>query len=814
MDNATFAAERKGVLERADESLAPAVRTSLVRYWRTPTSDWESDILAEVARVWDATYSDEGGEVTEEAQVAKDAFISQIAERMEETGRPGDSLAERRIQAQRITRWLSTATINSATIAAAGTDGTLTWVTMRDSSVREMHRPLDGVEVPFGETFDVGGHALSYPGEPVGPPEVWIECRCVVRPGAGGEQMTVETVTLATEAEEPVVEVDEEGDPLVGDDVELEHRIPFRTVIAPMGKPTGDGRMFAPNSITWRDGGAPIALRWTPADVGGHDGAVRVGNFTRVWLEGDEVRGEGYFLDTPHLEPLMAMLVDAPLGVSVDLDNVVQSLRNADGSEFDMDAWGPGDPEPIRYVDEGRVAGVTVVDIPAYQEAYIALGPWEEGDETVVEEDALVAAGCLPCQAAALAEAGTDEEREAFEKALAAGLAAKWQIAASPNPERVGMLLADYQDGEADEELVAYAPGTKDGPGWITNPKETQRLRTYWTRGAGAAKIRWGQPGDFDRCRSQLRKYVKNPQHLAGTCANLHKVALGVWPGQEKGSRHSLESITAAGTPPWRLVSLTAAGGDAENLPPGEWFGDPKFTGPTPMVVTDEGQVYGHLATWGVCHISLGPSVGLDGECITAPHSQRDYAYFKTGYIRTDMGDIAVGNITMNAGHANLRLNLANTLKHYDNTATVVADINVGEDEYGIWFAGALRPDVTEDDIRALRASALSGDWRMAGKSQELVAALAVNVPGFPIVAPALAASGGHTTALVAAGMIQPAEPEEQPMAVIEAIDMAAFAAGVVKEMDRIRDRQARIYAAREAAHKARLALVRRRLSL
>ena len=123
MDNATFAAERKGVLERADESLAPAVRTSLVRYWRTPTSDWESDILAEVARVWDATYSDEGGEVTEEAQVAKDAFISQIAERMEETGRPGDSLAERRIQAQRITRWLSTATINSATIAAAGTDG-------------------------------------------------------------------------------------------------------------------------------------------------------------------------------------------------------------------------------------------------------------------------------------------------------------------------------------------------------------------------------------------------------------------------------------------------------------------------------------------------------------------------------------------------------------------------------------------------------------------------------------------------------------------------------------------------------------------
>lgn len=781
MDNATFAAERKGVLERADETLAPSVRASLVRYWRTPNAEWSSDIVTAVSDLFGAVFEDEGGEWGEGSQVALDAFRDQIAERLEDTNRPGDSLYERRIQAQRITRWLSTATVNAATIAAAGTGGTLTWVTMRDADVREMHRPLDGVEVPFGEPFDVGGYALSYPGEPVGPPEVWIECRCVVRPGAGGDaQMNVKTVTLATEAEEPVVEVDEEGDPIVGDGVELEHRIPFRTVIAPMGKPTGDGRMFAPNSITWREGGSPIALRWAPADVGGHDGAVRVGNFTRVWTEGDEVRGEGYFLDTPHLESLMAMLVDAPLGVSVDLDNVVQSLRNEDGTEFDMDNWAPGDPEPIRYVDEGRVAGVTVVDIPAYQEAFIALGPWEEGDGVPVEEDALVAAGCLPCQAAALAEAGTDEEREAFERAL---------------------------ENE-------FAPGTKDGPGWITNPKETQRLRTYWTRGAGAAKIRWGQPGDFDRCRNQLRKYVKNPQHLAGTCANLHKVALGIWPGQEKGSRHSLESITAAGTPPWRLVALTAGGGDQEKVLPGEWFGDPKFTGPTPMVVTDEGQVYGHLATWGVCHISLGPSVGLDGECITAPHSQRDYAYFKTGYVRTDLGDIAVGNITMNAGHANLRLNLANTLKHYDNTATVVADINVGEDEYGIWFAGALRGDVTEDDIRALRASALSGDWRMAGKSQELVAALAVNVPGFPIVAPALAASGGHTTALVAAGMVQPATIEEVEVATIEALDPKAFASEVVKEMDRIRDRQARIYAAREAAHKARLALVRRRLSL
>ena len=31
-------------------------------------------------------------------------------------------------------------------------------------------------------------------------------------------------------------------------------------------------------------------------------------------------------------------------------------------------------------------------------------------------------------------------------------------------------------------------------------------LREYWTHGEGAAKIRWGTPGDFDRCVTHLEK--------------------------------------------------------------------------------------------------------------------------------------------------------------------------------------------------------------------------------------------------------------------------------------------------------------------
>lgn len=64
------------------------------------------------------------------------------------------------------------------------------------------------------------------------------------------------------------------------------------------------------------------------------------------------------------------------------------------------------------------------------------------------------------------------------------------------------------------------------------------QLLEYWAHGTGAAKIRWGTSGDFDRCRRLLRKYVPRPDMPNGLCANLHRRATGQWPG--RGRRHSL----------------------------------------------------------------------------------------------------------------------------------------------------------------------------------------------------------------------------------------------------------------------------------
>src|SRR5690606_31672578 len=115
---------------------------------------------------------------------------------------------------------------------------------------------------------------------------------------------------------------------------------------------------------------------------------------------------------------------------------------------------------------------------------------------------------------------------------------------------------------------------------------------------------------------------------------------------------------------------------------------------PTALTVTKEGRVFGHLALWGTCH--TGHATG--GQCVTPPTNTSGYAGFLTGAVRTAEGhEVAVGRITLGTGHANLKLNAAQTSRHYDNTGSAVVDIVTGEDTHGIWFSGALRPGVTPE---------------------------------------------------------------------------------------------------------------------
>lgn len=162
------------------------------------------------------------------------------------------------------------------------------------------------------------------------------------------------------------------------------------------------------------------------------------------------------------------------------------------------------------------------------------------------------------------------------------------------------------------------------------------------------------------------------------------------------------------------------------DIPPAEWFDVPETPGPMPLTILDSGQVFGHLALWGECHI------GLTGECVEPPKSPSNYARFHLGEIPVDDGGrVTVGHLTFSTGHADMHLKAGPAKEHYDETGSVAADIVASDGEYGIWCCGAARSTLSVAQIREVMSAPPSGDWRQFGRNLDMVAALCVNVPGF-----------------------------------------------------------------------------------
>lgn len=530
--------------------------------------------------------------------------------------------------------------------------------------------------------------------------------------------------------------------------------VPWFGVIAPEGVPSGDKRMFSPGALRTRP--LPLPLTWQKVSDDGHRGNVTVAKIEKTWRQDGRVWGSGHFLQTPEADEVVALIAEfGRYGVSIDADDL---------DEFAVEIHEDG----LTEFTDARQCSACIVSIPAFAEAFVALGEYREE---------FAGGWGAPSQDIPDGDAPADEVEDECD-------------------ECDEDLVPDFSIREAVAAQVDLAK-TEDGPGWLTHPVDTDRLRDYWVRGEGAAKIAWGTPGDFNRCRVNLAKYVK-PQYLSGYCANRHYDALGIWPGE-----HSLEAITMTTTNEIKVdpvkVSELVASAPARGLP-AAWFADPEFSGPTAIFV-DGRRISGHLATWGTCHI------GFDGVCQDVPRSASDYAYFRTGVVETDAGQVYTGNITMGGGHAGQGLKWRAAAEHYDSTSSVVADVACGEDEYGIWVSGAIREGVTDEQIAELMASGgLSGDWREVRRGSgdlELVAALAVNVGGFPVPRLQISAAGGKITSMVAAGIITRADDPIE--------DLADAVAQRLAEREESRIAASRMDALRQAEAQKRLAALRER---
>ncbi|HET9967595.1 MAG TPA: hypothetical protein VFQ68_05120, partial [Streptosporangiaceae bacterium] len=76
------------------------------------------------------------------------------------------------------------------------------------------------------------------------------------------------------------------------------------------------------------------------------------------------------------------------------------------------------------------------------------------------------------------------------------------------------------------------------------------QLADWWERGAGAARIRWKTPGDFDRCvRLAVSKAHMDPERAKGFCAERHHAATGMWPAAHAAAEKKTAGRSAVTTP-------------------------------------------------------------------------------------------------------------------------------------------------------------------------------------------------------------------------------------------------------------------------
>lgn len=482
-------------------------------------------------------------------------------------------------------------------------------------------------------------------------------------------------------------------------------------ILAIEGVETGDGREFSPGSLSWAE--MPLPLSWQKQSSSGHTGSVGVGRIDEIWRDKSNpavIRGKGVF-DLQNddgkeahrqvgAQFLRGTSIDVDKVKNADIETVFPENPNADKDVDDNLAKLFGMPAEKTIYHKGRIRGTTLVSLPAFVEAQVWLA---ETPTIEIEIESETASGVGTVSSAVWN--GSAHERRLAPRVSYVLASKAFAYVSGPKSDTVHKSAGLFLHHEID----------KDGNLGAAN------INACLT----AIGVLQSSVGDDFPLGDRHLAYA----HLAG-----HVRDSGMVP--QPFSVDSLDAVTACAC--------------EDDAPPREWFDDPKLTHPVGMTVTPDGHIFGHAALFDTCHI------GVQNSCVRPPIESR-HDYFMLGEVITAGGEdqIAVGTITLGTGHAPTHgITAQQAVEHYDNTGTAVADVVVGNDEFGIWVSGAVRPNLPPGRLAELRTAKLSGDWRRIGGKLRLVALLAVNVPGFPVPRMATRMTEGRQLALVASGML------------------------------------------------------------
>jgi hypothetical protein len=562
----------------------------------------------------------------------------------------------------------------------------------------------------------------------------------------------------------------------------------WRGLLAPLGITTGDGRRFSKTkgAVTWRE--LPLGLKWQRNDDMGHDDSVIVGSVDEInigtvtqaldkgWITEDGVSrldfphdtlavwGTGELFDDVDASVLPRLAEDVAearllterqvIGPSVDAGAASAVLAEPGSDEpvseerleeIFEEAWENGTEVELEVLfTEYQIAAATLVNIPAFQQCLpFTLEPVDDEAEAAALVASVRATGWTDYPLASL-ETG-------------------WNAATALRH------LAEHFALDGDEPDWA---GFSGGFLWRDDDANPDTRGAY---GYGLVDVVDGQLAIVPKAAFTAAKSLSE----GGTSkapvteqTRMREVLAGIY------TRMAAEFDDPGITVPWdatitaavqarteRAVSLIAS---AAPITEADRFADPELAAVTPITITDSDdagvrRVFGHVAAFGVCH------AGIRDVCTTAPTSASQYASFHR-YTTTAAGHdlpVPVGRITVAHGsltaacrccpgiddHACNRLALGATIAHYDK-AQPVAYVRAGEDKFGIWVAGIIAPEASDQDVAALARQKVSGDWRETAGHLELVEVLTLNreKPGFPL--PRAAMANGRQMSLVAAGTV------------------------------------------------------------
>ena len=539
---------------------------------------------------------------------------------------------------------------------------------------------------------------------------------------------------------------------------------PGATALAFENQQTGDGRVFAPGALFWT-GAGPWPLQYADEMQGGHDGAQLAGAIYEMGRDGDRIPGAGvlYMNQMAGVEAAMLLNQGAPLGVSVDLDDV--DLEMVDATPGAAEAYRTKliTASVLQTEDGGwLVTGKTTSDLSA-SGANMALT--SRNVSFTVSADGTVPGNVVGLVAAAGDPDSVDGVVVDTQKSgdyllrITRGRIRGATLVSIPAyaDARIVMDDPDLFASFSDEEVTAAIKSTTDYDRVLRHVRKSKVP-------SGAARV-----------AQMLKMPVVAAQRLLAVAASrgeIVRLTRGLYTDSTTSAKadHLMNDnlVSGDGTDTDEIFAsytdeLDEDGTMTENLNasawaamkdlpamPAAWFAEPtveELPPGGPGVNYANGRIFGWVAQAGEPHAGFARKVTID------TLGRIDTSHFlRQRFTLDDSSVVKAGAFTMNAGHHRDGAECETSACQFDDTRTVAGIVTVGMSDRGMWFSGAAAPWLSEWDRSVFMSTQPSYHLKKGpAGAWQLRAVLAVPVPGHSSPLLASAVIGRAQLALTAA---------------------------------------------------------------